>query len=125
MCLAVLLTLILVVHRDYRCVLTPACLASPPCMHCDCAVEYYESFDPQRIVGYATQDDPATEVVADAASTLAAAVALFQNSTDPADVAWNQKAIEHATQLYNFATTYQKSYQDSKDPGMKVSVQNA
>ena len=82
-------------------------------------VEYYEDFNPKRMVGYATEDDPATEAVADAAATLASAVALFSNDTSPEGIAWRDNAMRHATQLYEFATKFQGSYADSKDPGLQ------
>jgi hypothetical protein len=75
-------------------------------------VEYYEQYSPPRPVGYITKDNPGTEVLADGAATLAAAVALLGDAADPA---WRASALDHARQLYAWGKEFPGSYADSKD----------
>ena len=79
-------------------------------------VEYWEKYAPPRAVGYVTKDDPGTEIVADAAATLAAAYTLLKDD----DAEWAANAMTHARQLYDFGKTYPGSYSDSKDPAIKI-----
>ena len=76
--------------------------------------EYYDLYNPPRIIGYVTKDDPGTEIVADAAATLAAAVTLLVDE----DPAWKDNAMKHAVELYAFGKNYPRSYAESKDPGI-------
>lgn len=79
--------------------------------------ELYEKYEKNpRLVGYCTKDDPCSEVTGLAAAALASASELLR--TDNA--AWADKALEHAKQLYAFATEYPGSYMDSSDDGVKV-----
>lgn len=78
--------------------------------------EYYEKYNPPRVVGYVTKENPGTEIVADAAATIAAAVALL--GAEAGD--WKTTALVHARQLYDFGKKYQGSYSDSKDVGIRI-----
>lgn len=81
--------------------------------------EYYDQYNPKRVIGYVTKDEPGTEIVADATATLASAVALLGDE----DPAWKTNALEHAVQLYEFGKKYPKSYMESSDPGIKIMSQ--
>ena len=80
-------------------------------------LEYYDQYNPPRAVGYVTQAQPGTEVVADAAATLAAALILLN---DTVNASWRANALTHARQLYNFGKVYPGSYADSTDPAIVI-----
>lgn len=63
-----------------------------------------------------TKENPGTEIVADAAATLAAALALLGDSTGGD---WKSTALAHAKTLYTWGKSQQKSYADSKDDGIQ------
>jgi endoglucanase len=73
-------------------------------------------FNPPRVIGYVTKDEPGTEIVADGAATLAAAVALLGDE----DPEWKANAMKHAVELYEFGKKYPRSYSDSSDPGISI-----
>lgn len=60
---------------------------------------------------YARPEEPATEAVAEAAAALAATAQLFKKI----DRKFSKLALRHAEELYNMASKYQKTYQDSPD----------
>jgi endoglucanase len=76
-------------------------------------VELYEKYAPKRIMGYCTKDIPCSEITGDAAAALAAASELLKGDNP----AWAAKALEHARQLYAFATEFPKSYMEVNDNG--------
>ncbi len=75
--------------------------------------EYYEQYNPPRPIGYIREGEPGAEVLADAAATLASAVALLADDT--AEDAWRADALAHAAELYEWAVTDPVSYSENKD----------
>jgi endoglucanase len=65
-----------------------------------------------------TEEDPGTEIVAQAAAALAATSVAWQ----PYHPEYAQLCLTHAIQLYQFATNHMRSFMESTQPGFLVTL---
>jgi hypothetical protein len=73
-----------------------------------------------RPVSYASPQDPATEVTAETAATLAAASLAF-NATDPIYAA---QLVQQASDLLDLSSIYPGSYMNSSEPGQPANYRS-
>ena len=72
-------------------------------------VEVMHLHKPKRPCYKITKEKPGSDVASEVCACLAVASILFQDS----DITYSQKCLQHARELYTFATTYRGKYSDS------------